>query len=155
MALTGPVRRANVIVRDMEASLRFYRDLLGFTVFFDDVVSAGAGGRILNVPCRAARMVVLRADEGTVGMIGLMELQDAAGLAPPIEPAAVRLGEPFLALQSDRFSELVERLEAAGVQFVNHPAEFQVQGRRVREFAVRDPDGLMINIIESTPPSPS
>jgi catechol 2,3-dioxygenase-like lactoylglutathione lyase family enzyme len=150
MALTGPVRRTNLVVRDLDASLRFYRDLLGFTVFFDDVVSSGAGGRILNVPCREARMVVLRADDGTVGMIGLMELRGAEGLAPPVAAGPVRLGEPFLALQSDRFAELVARMEAAGVPFVNAPAEFQLRGRLVRECAVRDPDGLLINVIDSS-----
>ncbi len=43
-----------------------------------------------------------------------------------------------------------ERLEAAGVPFVNRPAEFQVRGRPVREMAVRDPDGLLINVIDSS-----
>jgi catechol 2,3-dioxygenase-like lactoylglutathione lyase family enzyme len=41
----SPLRRTAVLVSDLERSLRFYRDLLGIEVFYDQEIRAEASGK--------------------------------------------------------------------------------------------------------------
>ena len=79
-ARLSPVRRTTIATADPEASLRFYRDLLGFVVEYD---RAGAGGGRLAgfVPgAKQGRLIALRQGPSLGGSIGLFH-------APGIRPA--------------------------------------------------------------------
>lgn len=80
MALTTAIRRATITTRKMDESLRFYRDVLGFSIWYDQVVDDPIITRLLGVPPGvAARVCILRAeDDHDAGMIGLMEFQGQA-----------------------------------------------------------------------------
>lgn len=93
--LTEPVKRTTLVVRDVEASLRFYRDLLGMQVFFDGEIGNPSASEVTGVNCRAIRMVVLQVGDSQLGMVGLMQLLDPD---PPLQSLEreerMRLGVP-------------------------------------------------------------
>ena len=67
------IRRTTIIVRDMERSLALYRDVLGMKVNYDTVVTTSGVALPAGVPGAKARLVLLNANDGWVGWIGLMQ----------------------------------------------------------------------------------
>ena len=57
--LPTDVRRATLIVRDMEASLRLYRDVVGMQVNYDTVVETSGVALPAGPPGAKARLVLL------------------------------------------------------------------------------------------------
>ena len=66
-----PVRRTTIVTADPEASLRFYRDLLGFTVEYDQIVTGGGTVALLAPGATEGRNIALRHGEKMGGSIGL------------------------------------------------------------------------------------
>jgi len=76
------IRRTTLVVRDIDKSLAFYRDALGLTPIYDMPVGAGVDkdGKPLapNV-----RLVLLRANDGFIGNLGLMQRLNQPPAPPP------------------------------------------------------------------------
>ena len=71
--LPTDVRRATIIVRDMEASLKLYRDVVGLQVNYDTVVETSGVALPAGPPGAKARLVLLNSNDPWVGWIGLMQ----------------------------------------------------------------------------------
>jgi lactoylglutathione lyase len=114
----------NLYCADLDASLRFYRDLLGFTETF----RYPGEGAPLHVELRLA---------GTVVAVSTLDAIAAYGL-----PAT--RGEPFeLAIGTDDTDAAVRSLGAAGVPVLAGPLDAP-NGHRVAYLA--DPDGNRVRI---------
>lgn len=78
------LRRATLVVRDIDKSLPLYRDALGMNLIYDKVI----GG--------VTRLVLLRANDDFVGVLGLMQRLNATEVLPPPEYRKARAGEFIL-----------------------------------------------------------
>jgi catechol 2,3-dioxygenase-like lactoylglutathione lyase family enzyme len=145
----GDLHHLTLSVRDLDASARFYRDLLGlrevaqFT--FDDEghqvylgLPEGAGGR--SVALRSSR-------PPSVG-VTLVEVEPAVaanGVEAPLAPGTCMLAWELDA--PDEVDALAAELAAAGIDALSGPTWAEVKGwGRVRGIAVRDPDGTLIEL---------
>ncbi len=149
-ARMSPVRRTTIATADPEASLRFYRDLLGFAVEYD---RAGAdGGRLAGfVPgARQGRLIALRQGASLGGSIGLFH---AAGIRPagdctsPSRTPAMA-GEVGILLLTDDLPALQRRLSAAGVPFADEPHRYEVNRGPTDTFTVFDPNCVRVSIAQ-------
>jgi hypothetical protein len=82
--LPTDVRRASIIVRDIEKSLALYRDVIGLEVNYDNLVKMSGVALPAGEPGATARLVLLNANDPWIGWIGLLQWID-----PPL-PAAAR-----------------------------------------------------------------
>ena len=87
---TNPLdlRRTTLVVRDMEASLALYRDALGMEVAYDqELTSPGLDTRHGADGKNRSRLVLLKANDDFIGMLGLWQFLDQTDkdLAPPQE----------------------------------------------------------------------
>lgn len=74
------LRRTTLVVRDIDRSLPLYRDALGMTVIYDQLIGGtGADG---NPTAPTVRLVLLRANDDFIGVLGLMQRLNLT-LAPP------------------------------------------------------------------------
>ncbi len=150
---TAPVKRTTVVVANLERSLAFYRDLLGMDVFFQgDIGNPGASG-VTAVDCTGLRMVVLSVAGSELGMVGLMEIH---GAKPALEATRwdtrLKTGEAILVIPTENMRSLHEKMVAAGVCVVTPPTRIVVPDRsEVHEMMVRDPDGMVVNLIQRGP----
>src|SRR5512140_1081963 len=72
-AVSTIVKRTTLIVRDLERARRFYCDVLGFSVWYDDeIVLSGVGLAAGNKGDRT-HLVIVKADPPVVGMIDLLQ----------------------------------------------------------------------------------
>lgn len=73
------LRRTTLVVRDIDRSLPLYRDALGLKVIYDQVI----GG--------TTRLVLLRANDDFIGVLGLMQ---RLNLTEPASPPVFRKAQP-------------------------------------------------------------
>lgn len=157
MARLSPMVRAALFVRDLEASTRFYRDLLGLEeCWYEGDLSDGNAHALLGMPAgTAVRARILKAPGPAWGMVGLFELNDPRPLAVARDASRANLGESCLVFYCADLDPVVEQLETAGYPVLCPPLVLRLAGQdRQREMCCRDPDGIMINLIEWDPDEP-
>ncbi len=110
----------NVICTDVDKSLRFYRDVLGF----EPVEEEGPARRL------------------KYGSTYVLLLPVAGASGPP---------EPYCSVPTFSFDLLVDDIEAAYNYLEGKGVEFEEPLERgSRRFFVRDPDGLVLEVIEES-----
>lgn len=119
---------------DPDASLAFYRDLLGFEVRYD--VGEGKTRWITVGPAEGASIVLYPPDGNP--SVSASERQTIAEMMAKGTYASINLATPDL-------DGIFQELQAAGAEIVQEPTE-QFWG--ARDCAVRDPAGNMIRIQE-------
>lgn len=149
--MTGPprirsiVKRTTLIVRDMAVSRRWYEHVLGMTVWLDiEYVLSGEGIAAGSAGDRT-HLVIMRAEDEKIGMIGLLQWLEPPLPAPDV-PTAVHYGSPVFVVETDDAAELARRAEELGTRVHMRQRRFTVPGaggavRHLLGTALFDPDG--------------
>lgn len=144
------LHHTGLTVRDLEASLRFYRDLLGMEVLFEAEREGGYFAAIVGYPDAHVRMAHLNFPGGE------HRLEIFQYLVPPSrgdagEPRDVGITHVCLAVPD--IAPLYERLLAAQAPFLSPPVLVD-EGVNAGGFGVylRDPDGILVELFQ--PPLP-
>lgn len=150
--LPTDVRRSTIIVRDIENSLRLYRDVIGLEVNYDTTVTTSGVALPAGEPGATARLVLLNSNDPWVGWVGLMEWLDPVIPAQDY-PKRMGPGDVVMVLNTD---DVPGRCEAAksvpGVTFTAEPRLQVYPGRdggpdiRVMGCNFFDPDGILIEL---------
>jgi catechol 2,3-dioxygenase-like lactoylglutathione lyase family enzyme len=141
------VRRATLLVRDMEKSLAFWRDGLGLTVVYNQTI-----GDPKN-PEGQVHLCLLRANDDFVGLIGLMQRM---GLKHP-KPVTYEKATPpgvIIVLNAQDLEERVEKVrKVPGVRFETEPHLIEYPGPDAKSpkipvmvTTVWDPDGYYVEV---------
>jgi catechol 2,3-dioxygenase-like lactoylglutathione lyase family enzyme len=152
--LAGPLRRAAIIVRDLDRSLTLYRDVLGLTLFKEAAADQHAVlFRLLGLAPAKARFAILQgAADGTpseLGMLGLFEVSDPMPGVLRRPDHSVRVGEVALVFLTPAVDSVAARVAALGLSIVCPPTRFEVPGGGLaREMTFRDFDGALVNMIQ-------
>lgn len=112
------LRRTTLIVRDIEKSLALYRDALGMKIEYDqELTSPGLTGRAKTDGVNRSRLVLLKANDSYIGMLGLWQFLDQTKLDRRDPDAAdFTPGEIVLLFNSKNLDEVFPK--AAGVNGV-------------------------------------
>ena len=132
-----------VVVRDLEASLRFYRDGLGLDVLLDRRVEGDWPG-LLDAPTRSLRAVFLgdaRVPDDHAGVLELNVFDGDVPAGPP--PSPPRTGFFMLSFFVDVDATL-SRLAALGLGGPPRRVIQSTPNGPVTVATVRDPDGLLV-----------
>ncbi len=70
------IRRTTTIVRDMEQSMRFYRDGLGMSIYQDGVMTTEGMDLPAGYPGARVRLVVFKGEDPYIGMVGALQFLD-------------------------------------------------------------------------------
>ncbi len=135
------VHHSAICTTDVEASLRFWRDGLGFTVLMDERFE-GDWPTLLEGPTDRLRAVFL-GDPGTA-QSGIVELVDLGALPGPAAAAPPRSGFLLLSVFIDVAATL-DRL--AGLGLGGTPRRVDVSG--VAMAVVRDPNGVLVELVDT------
>ena len=146
------VRRTTIIVRDMERSLAFWRDVLGLKVNYDTGVTLSGVALPVGQPGTKARLVLLNANDAFIGWIGLMELVDPPLEEPPY-PRRLGVGSAVIVVNTgDVEARCAAAAAAPGVTVTGEPRLQTYPSRdngdpiRVMGCNVLDPDGIAVEI---------
>jgi catechol 2,3-dioxygenase-like lactoylglutathione lyase family enzyme len=131
-------------VADLERSIAFYRDVLGFRLA--RVIECPPEmrlGDIVALPGCRARIAHMQTD---TGMLELFEYADPRGRPVPPDRTQADAGFSHLGISSTDVRADYERLCAAGVRFLHAPVEFR-PGVWIAYFS--GPDGEVCEIRQS------
>ncbi len=149
------VRRTTLIVHDIEASMRFYRDVLGFEVWLENRGKVSGNGLPVDLPVGAeSRFAVMRGTHPWVGMVGLLQYGPAKPLPDPAR--FVTPGDVVLMIETQQLQAIYERMRARGVRMLRPPETNEVTGaggarwRATFVFAY-DPDGHLLELNQREP----
>ena len=138
------VRRTTLIVRDMDRSLAFWRDAIGLTVVYD---------KMLFEPPNQTRLVLLRANDEFVGLIGLMERQATRGKEPPVTYERASFGNVIFVINAkDQETRLEKVRKVPGVKLQGEPQRIEYpspDGKGTIPVMVTylwDPDGYFVEL---------
>ena len=148
--VVAPLHRVNLYVRDIEASLALYRDILKLEVVSDRAWDPRARGLDTDVRLRE---VVLTAGNDRVGGLALYGIQ---GQRTPVRPM---FQEPFghtgdvaTVWSTEDIWAINDEVKAAGHVVLSPPVTLMVnpamQVQNV-EMQFRDPDGFLVNLLQA------
>ncbi len=141
--------RTAIFVSNLENSVRFYREALGMgEVYANGVLEHKVGHALIGVPEDSViRYEIVKADELNFGMVGLFEVKPSPA---PIsrENRGANLGEGCMVFFATDIHAVRDRIVELGGEIVCEPQLLAVHTLRQLEMTCRDPDGMMINIIE-------
>jgi catechol 2,3-dioxygenase-like lactoylglutathione lyase family enzyme len=138
------VRHVGIVVRDLDLSLTFYRDLLGLSVIREMDEEGVFLDAILGTEKARVRTVKLAgtAGETQVELLSFTDPVPEIGAAPTL----FRAGPTHVAFTVGDLDGIYRRMTAAGITFTTDP-QLSPDGRAKVTFC-RDPDGTALELVE-------
>jgi catechol 2,3-dioxygenase-like lactoylglutathione lyase family enzyme len=152
------VKRTTLIVRSIERSVGFYRDVLGLAVWYDDEVVLSGVGLAAGAKGDRTHLVILKADDPVIGMIGLLEFTSPR-LPEPAARSRLGIGDIVFVMQGRNVEAVYQRALAFGARIHAAPHRFEVRGATgdmisMTSLSLWDPDDFFIEYNERHQPSP-
>ena len=147
--MTTLVKRTTLIVRSLERSMAFYGDVLGLSRYYDDEIVLSGVGLAAGEAGGRTRLVIMRAADPVVGMIGLLEFTEPRLAEPAMPRTRLGIGDLVFVMQGDDVQGVHERAVRFGARIHAAPHEFRVRGADGRELRMTslslwDPDDYFI-----------
>jgi catechol 2,3-dioxygenase-like lactoylglutathione lyase family enzyme len=146
------LRRTTLIVRDLERSLDFYTRVFGLSVWYDSEIRVGGAVLPAGEPNALTRVVILKAEDARVGMIGLMQYLDPPLERPPPPGPRKGIGDIVFVMETDDLPGVHARLQAAGATIHCAPLDWEVPNPAggppiaLTTLSFFDPDGFFIEV---------
>lgn len=121
------IKRTTLMVRDMERSLVFFRDVLGAKVWFDRPFTLDGGGLPIGKKGDKLRLCIIQFDHDEIGMIGLMEFLDPVMPAPEVS-YDLGYGNPVFVVVAEDAQAIYEKASVAGFKTRGKPKEWSTTG---------------------------
>jgi catechol 2,3-dioxygenase-like lactoylglutathione lyase family enzyme len=155
----SPMTRATLFVRDLDESLKLYRDILGLKTRVATRVEGERINRIMGTRGHALKAVILQSADTIVGNIGIYQLEgdDRSALPAPSKRTDTVTGDFAVVFITNDIDGLTKKVAAAGYTIIAPPMVlFPREGAEVqtREMMFRDHDGMLVNLIELGKPKP-
>ena len=148
------LRRTTLIVRDIEASLKLYRDGLGMEVIYDEEINRPHSSEDRE---QRLRLTFLKASHDYVGVIGLIDYEygypDHPAHTKPVRREGFTPGNAILLFNTDGLEEKWATIEnAPGVEIISKPKLTEYPGYggkgkiRVLVSKFYDADGYILEV---------
>ncbi len=142
----------NIVVSDLERSVKFYTTVLGFTKVREAYLEGAWIDRIVGLTGVRAKVVYVVAPAGEP-RIELLQYESPKGESLPANSRANTPGLRHLALRVDDMAATMARLQAAGVTFFSEPVRVPagvVQHSAGEKTLVYfcDPDGVILELAQ-------
>lgn len=149
------VRRTTLVVNDIDASIRFYRDVLGFSPRLDNRGRVAASSLPSGLsPGSPSRFVLMQGPDPWLGALGLLQYGPAKPLPAPAP--ALHPGDVVLTIETHEVEAVFGRMQASGVRVLRAPETSELPGPDGRRWTTTfmfayDPDGRLIEVSSRQP----
>ena len=147
------IRRTSFVVSDAEAIADFYQDIFGWTRFYDNETPVDARFPPCAPDAALAKLVILKADDPYIGMLGFMEY---VGFTPETatdkDKPKLGIGDPILVIETQDIYHTYKLAKAANARLVTEPIEWTVKDYSGKglihlcTFSFFDPNGIYVEV---------
>lgn len=151
----SPMMRASIIVRDLDASLRLYRDILGLRPRVERGLDGEAVNLIMGTQGKSLRIAILQSGDLVFANVGLFEYV-GNGEPPPKIVSEVRTGDVALVFLTSDIYRIYDAVASAGYTILSQPTVlFPQEGSPTQsiEMIFFDGDGIALNLIQRGVPN--
>lgn len=154
------LRRQTLIVRDIERSLRLYRDAIGMEVIYDNIIRRPHATEARE---QQIRLVFLKASDEFIGVLGLVDYEhnnpEHPAHAKPVRREGFTPGNSVLLFNTTELDERWPMIEAAeGVEVIGGPTYREYPSYdgtstiRVNVTTFYDADGFLVEFNQPLDP---
>jgi catechol 2,3-dioxygenase-like lactoylglutathione lyase family enzyme len=148
VSVTGTIH-TGLQVSDLEASLGFYRDLLGFEVIATRVASEPYLDELVGYPGVELHVAFLRFP-ASEHVLELLEYRNVT--RHPVDTGTANPGTAHLCVSVDDLQAAYRTLRDAGVEFVSEPVLVTAGPNKGRlAIYAKDPDGIRMELLQLQP----
>lgn len=147
--MIGPIHHVTLSVRDLDISVEFYRDVLGFRRTLTGTVDDREHEEYLHLaPGTTGKVAVMQSGESVIGAVELVQW------SPPLpDTGPKRPGDPGVFLlafevMEESMDAVHQRVVAAGIECWSEPMHMHIEGYgEITALVFEDPDGVMIELL--------
>jgi catechol 2,3-dioxygenase-like lactoylglutathione lyase family enzyme len=145
------IKRTTLIVRDADKATAWYEEVLGLKCWYDSEFVLSGVGLAVGGAGDKTHLVILKAEDPVIGMIGLLQWVDPPLDAPSAIPTRVQFGAPIFVVDSDDARGVCERGRRCGSHIYAEPHEWSTKGAdgKMKHFvstSIFDLDGYFYEI---------
>ncbi|PPR77863.1 MAG: hypothetical protein CFH01_01322 [Alphaproteobacteria bacterium MarineAlpha2_Bin1] len=146
--LTFPVSRTTIFTEDMERSLYFWRDVLGFSITIEAKIPNPGASDIVGFNCDSIEVTVLSNFNSNFGNIGLANIIKPKIKLDKIVPSKnISLGETCIVIRTENLKLILSNLKKINSKIISLPTKLDLPiDEEVWEMFVRDPNGVLVNL---------
>ena len=154
--IVTPLMRSTHFVRDMDESLKLYRDILGLRIRFEQTFKGEEWDRILGIGGKTVRVVHLQSGDTVIANVGLFQFVGDTQPPAPNPRTFVETGDAALVFVTSDIFGINEKVKAAGYTIVSEPIVlFPQNGSDTQSYESLffDRDGILVNLTQFHMPS--
>ncbi|MDX2144762.1 MAG: hypothetical protein SFV19_15510 [Rhodospirillaceae bacterium] len=148
-------KRTTFLVANAEQSADFYIHVFGMTKWYDNKVPVHPSFPPAAPPWARCHLILLKADDPVIGMLGLMQYLDApydTGIKKG--RTKVQLGDPLLVWETKDIKGIHQRALEKGATIAAPPTDWDVPSHDgkgkilLRTMSMFDPNGIYLEVNE-------
>ena len=147
----SPITRATVFVRDIDESLKLYRDILGLKPRVETTLSSERVNELLGTTGEAIKVSILNATGSDwTGDVGLLQYVGEQNQEPVVKAPRIATGDVALVFITEDILGVAEDVRAAGYTIIAGPSNprGETGPDASYEFLFFDRDGIIVNLIQ-------
>lgn len=149
--MSYPMRRISLPTVKIEETIRFYQDVFGMTVFYDQVMEPVPGTESLLGPegLKPHRIVSLQQGNSVTGMMGLIDyMQPELGIKPFVKEENGPFPVVVVFLVED-IEAVAQKVRKTGYRIVGGPSSFEIPGVGTGAgMSFVDPNGVLVELTQ-------
>ena len=122
------LKRTTVFVRDAERAALWYTQVFGMTRWMDTPFTLSGTQLAAGQKGDKTRLIIMQAEDETIGMIGLLQWVDPPMEAPAELPKRIAFGAPVFVMAVADCAASVERARALGSHIYCEPHPWDTTG---------------------------
>ncbi len=154
--IVTPLMRSAHFVRDVDESLKLYRDILELRIRFERTFKSEEWDRILGLENKTVRVVHLQSGDGVIANVALFQFVGDTQPPTPDPRTFVETGDAALVFVTSDIFGINDKVKAAGYSIVSEPIVlFPQEGSDTQSYESLffDRDGILVNLTQFHVPS--
>ena len=122
------IKRTTLMVRDAERAAQWYEAVFGMTRWMDTPFTLEGTQLAAGKKGDQTRLIIMKAEDDVIGMIGLLQWVDPVIDAPTELPRRITFGAPIFVVATQDAAGAVAQARALGSHIYCEPRDWQVKG---------------------------